>query len=60
MTPGHVADQSLSIDYIKNRLSEVKGHLVTAQLDFVDGEKELTDDDTIDWRGFNFTLPIYI
>jgi len=60
VTPGHVANESLSLETIKDKLSEVKGHLVAAPLDFLIGEKDLTSDDTIDWRGFNPTLPIYI
>ncbi|KAF8324713.1 uncharacterized protein EI90DRAFT_2976883 [Cantharellus anzutake] len=58
--PCHVANDSLSLYEIKNRLAEVRGHLVTAPLDFLADERELTSDDSFDWRGLNPTLPIYI
>lgn len=58
--PGHLADESVSIDEIKEKLSSIRGHLVEAQLDFLKDEKGWTSDDSIDWKGLNPTLPIYI
>jgi hypothetical protein len=43
----------MSIEYIKNKLATVRGHLVEAQMDFLKDQKMWTSDDSIDWRGLN-------
>ncbi len=74
--PCHVANNSLSLEAIKDRLAEgefiflsgrtplhlclVRGHLVTAPLEFLADQHDFTSDDSFDWRGLNPTLPIYI
>ncbi|KAF8317462.1 phospholipase D/nuclease [Clavulina sp. PMI_390] len=60
VVPGHLADESVPIEYLKNRLALVRGHLVEAQLDFLKDDKGWTSDDSLDWKGMNPTLPIYI
>lgn len=58
--PCHVANDQLSLEEIKGRLAKVRGHLVTAPLDFLADQTDLTSDDSFDWRGLNPTLPIYV
>lgn len=47
----------MPIEYIKNKLATVRGHLVEAQMDFLKDEKMWTSDDSIDWRGLNPVRP---
>jgi len=54
---GHLLP-NIPIDRVRERLNEVRGHLVDAPLRFLIDEKELVDNN--DWRGLNPTLPIYI
>jgi len=54
---GHVVPD-IPLERVKQRLAEVKGHLVDAQLRFLCDEKDLVDN--ADWKGLNPTLPIYI
>ncbi|KAL5513890.1 hypothetical protein ACEPAG_2651 [Sanghuangporus baumii] len=54
---GHVAP-GISLERVKDRLSEVRGALVDSPLDFLIDEKSLVDNS--DWSGLNPTLPIYI
>jgi len=56
---GHVTE-NLTIDQIKDKLSEIRGALVTAPLEFLIEETSLTSNDTTDWLGLNPTLPIYL
>lgn len=43
----------MPIEYIKNKLATVRGHVVEAQMDFLKDQKMWTSDDNIDWRGLN-------
>ncbi|KAF8305767.1 phospholipase D/nuclease [Clavulina sp. PMI_390] len=51
--PGHLADPSVSHDTLEARLTNVKGHLVEAQLDFLIEEKEWTSSDNLLWAGLD-------
>ena len=54
---GHIATD-LSVAQVKEKLSTVRGALVTGSIDFLIDEKKLVDN--ADWLGINPTLPIYI
>lgn len=54
---GHVASD-LPIYQIKQKLSGIRGALVTAPIDFLIEEKGLVSGP--EWLGLNPTLPIYI
>lgn len=54
---GHVAP-GVTLDRVKERLSQVRGALVEAPLDFLIDEKEFVSGP--EWKGLNPTLPIYI
>ncbi|KAG8876589.1 hypothetical protein FRB98_007233 [Tulasnella sp. 332] len=56
---GHTTS-NLPIDQIKQRLSGIRGALVTAPMNFLIEEKSLTNDDNPNWLGLNPTLPIYV
>lgn len=43
----------MPIEYIKGKLSTIRGNLVEAQLDFLKDEKGWTSDDSLDWSGMN-------
>jgi phospholipase D1/2 len=40
---GHVADSTMSLDHIKDRLSSIRGHIVEAPLNFLIDEKNLVE-----------------
>jgi len=54
---GHVVPD-MPLQRVKDRLSEVRGHLVEAPLDFLIDDKEFVSG--VEWKGLNPTLPIYI
>lgn len=54
---GHLVPE-VPLARAKDRLSEVRGHLVECPLDFLIDDKEFVEGP--DWRGLNPTLPIYI
>ncbi|KAF5392458.1 hypothetical protein D9757_002249 [Collybiopsis confluens] len=54
---GHVAPD-IPLSRVKERLSQVKGALVEAPIDFLIDEKSLVEGP--EWAGLNPTLPIYI
>jgi len=56
---GHTTSD-LPIDQIKQKLSGIRGALVTAPMNFLIEEKSLTNDENPNWLGLNPTLPIYI
>ncbi|KDQ10873.1 hypothetical protein BOTBODRAFT_35827 [Botryobasidium botryosum FD-172 SS1] len=56
--PGRVANPYLSLDQIRDKLSQVKGHLVLCPLHFLIEQTELVNN--TDWDGYNPTLPVYI
>lgn len=47
-----------SLERVRQRLSEVRGHLVEAPLEFLIEEKGIWEN--ADWRGLNPTLQVYI
>jgi len=54
---GHVVPE-VPLQRVKDRLSEVRGHLVEAPIDFLIDDKEFASG--VEWKGLNPTLPIYI
>lgn len=56
---GHTTTD-LPIDQIKEKLSGIRGALVTMPMDFLVEVADLTNDENPDWLGLNPTLPIYI
>jgi phospholipase D1/2 len=54
---GHVVPD-MPLQRVKQRLSEVRGHLVEAPIDFLIEDKEFVSG--VEWKGLNPTLPIYI
>ncbi|KXN92484.1 Phospholipase D1 [Leucoagaricus sp. SymC.cos] len=54
---GHVAP-GVTLERVKDRLSQVKGALVEAPLDFLIEESDFVSGP--EWKGLNPTLPIYI
>jgi len=54
---GHVVP-GVPLQRVKERLSEVRGHVVEAPLDFLIDDKEFVSG--VEWKGLNPTLPIYI
>ncbi|KAI0071462.1 phospholipase D/nuclease [Panus rudis PR-1116 ss-1] len=48
----------ITLDRLKERLSQVRGSLVECPLDFLIDQKDFVDGP--EWRGLNPTLPIYI
>ncbi|KAF9652544.1 phospholipase D [Thelephora ganbajun] len=54
---GHVVPD-MPLQRVKDRLAEVRGHVVEAPIDFLIDDKEFVGG--IEWSGFNPTLPIYI
>jgi len=54
---GHVVPD-MPLQRVKDRLSEVRGHLVEAPIDFLIDDKEFVSG--VEWKGLNPTLPIYI
>ncbi|TFK95611.1 phospholipase D/nuclease [Pterulicium gracile] len=55
--PGHVVE-GISLETVKDRLSEVKGALIECPLDFLIDQRDFVEGP--EWRGFDPTLPIYI
>ena len=52
-TNSFIARLQIPLDYIKNKLATVRGHLVEAQMDFLKDQGSWTSDDSVDWRGLN-------
>lgn len=59
MKPGHVADLEAPVEYVEERLSTIRGHLVEAQLDFLSEEEGWTSDDSFIWSGAERTVVVY-
>ncbi|KAK4685290.1 phospholipase D1/2, partial [Tremellales sp. Uapishka_1] len=55
---GHVADKSLSLQQVKEELAGIKGHLVDMPLDFLIGEKWMTEGNYLSVNPY--TLNLYI
>ncbi|KEP49732.1 phospholipase D/nuclease [Rhizoctonia solani 123E] len=54
---GHLATE-LDLGIVKDKLSQIHGHLVEAPLEFLIQQPELVEG--ADWQGLNPTLPIFI